>query len=202
MTSGTARPRRRRRPEVRRLLGWALVLAAAPGARADALDELLHRFAAHPTGHARFTETHELAMLKRPLLSSGELRYAAPDYLEKRTLLPRPETLVLSHGLLTAERGGHRHQVELAAHPELVPFIESIRATLAGDRPALEKYFVTDLSGAGEDWTLRLIPRPGQLEHSVAQVRLQGAGDVIRQVDIQLTDGDRSRLELTPDLPP
>ncbi|MBV9696644.1 MAG: outer membrane lipoprotein carrier protein LolA [Gammaproteobacteria bacterium] len=187
---------------LRRVLCLAVMLAGVANARADALDELLHRFAAHTAGHATFTEVHQYAMLKHPLRASGELRYAAPDYLEKRTLKPRPETLVLSHGMLTVERAGHRRQVELAAYPQLVPFIESIRATLAGDRGALEKYFVTDLSGADSGWSLRLTPRPGKLEHSVAEVRLSGAGDVIRRVDIRLTDGDHSTLDITPDPTP
>ena len=36
-----------------------------------------------------------MAMLKEPLHSSGELLYEAPDRLEKRTLKPRPEVLLL-----------------------------------------------------------------------------------------------------------
>ena len=37
--------------------------------------------------------------------SSGELFYDAPDRLEKRTLTPSAESLVLDHGVLTAQRG-------------------------------------------------------------------------------------------------
>jgi len=177
-------------------------LAVVSVARADALDELLRGFATHRTGHAAFTEVHEFALLKRPLRSSGELRYRSPDYLEKRTLQPRPETLVLKDGTLVAERGRHRRVLELAAHPELVPYIESIRATLAGDRAALERYFVVDVSGDASAWTLRLRPRPGPIGRSVQEVRLSGAAAAIREVDIRLKDGDRSRLEIGPDLPP
>jgi len=34
----------------------------------------------------------QLAMLERPLQSSGELLYDAPDRLEKRTLKPKAQT--------------------------------------------------------------------------------------------------------------
>ena len=81
-----------------------------------------------------------MAMLERPLRSSGELLYEAPDHLEKHTLEPRPETLILEHGVLTAQRG-HRSQVSGCRLPQVVPFVESVRATLAGDRAALEHYF-------------------------------------------------------------
>ena len=194
---------RRLRPErLRRLLVLALPLGLTSPSHADALDALLERFAARPAGHAAFTEVHELAMLERALSSSGELRYRAPDYLEKRTLHPRTETLLLDKGRLIIERGGHRREVELAAHPELVPYIESIRATLAGDRAALERYFVVELGADGPSWTLRLTPRAGAAEGSVAEVRMRGVADAIREVQILLKDGDRSRLSIGPELPP
>ena len=55
-------------------------------------------------GHVTFVEQHFLAMLDRPLESSGELLYDAPDRLEKRTLRPKPETLLLEQGVLSAHR--------------------------------------------------------------------------------------------------
>src|SRR6266480_3270593 len=80
---------------------------------------------------------HPPAMLERPLESSGELVYEAPDHLEERTLAPRVETLVLDHGVLTARRGSRSTTLPLREYPQVAPFVESIRATLAGDRAVL-----------------------------------------------------------------
>jgi len=41
------------------------------------------------SAHASFVETKSIAMLDKPVISSGELFYTAPDHLEKRTLNPR-----------------------------------------------------------------------------------------------------------------
>jgi hypothetical protein len=158
--------------------------------------------AAHRHGHVSFTEVHEMAMLKAPLTSSGELFYDAPARLEKRTLVPQPETLVLDHGVLTARRGHRQHVLELAAYPQVVPFVESIRATLAGDEAALERYFVTDFTGDLARWSLRLTPHEPVIARSIAEVTLAGERDAIRTIEIRERDGDRSRLTLGPDTTP
>src|SRR5215470_306318 len=129
----------------------AVVSAAAP---ASGLDELLARLAARRSSHVSFTEVHEMAMLTRPLESSGELLYEAPDHLEKRTLKPKPETLVLERGELSVTRGRRKHVLRLEDYPQAVPFVESIRATLAGDRAALERYFTAEFTGDLAHWML------------------------------------------------
>ena len=46
-------------------------------------------------GEVPYSETDYLELLDRPLKSSGVLIYDAPDHLEKRTLRPRKETVIL-----------------------------------------------------------------------------------------------------------
>jgi Outer membrane lipoprotein carrier protein LolA-like len=180
----------------------AAVTGRAETANPAAFDQLLQLFAARHHGHVSFTEVHELAMLKRPLQSSGELLYDAPDHLEKRTLSPRPETLTLDHGILTAQRGSHRRQLPLKDYPQVVPFVESIRATLAGDRAALERYFRVQFNGTLEDWSLLLTPVDPQVSRSVQQIRLAGSRERLHSVEISLTDGDRSLLTIGADISP
>lgn len=177
--------------------------ALAAGAAATAgLDELMALLATRRQGHVSFTEVHQMAMLKEPLKSSGELIYEAPDHLEKRTVTPKPESLVLDHGVLTAQRGTHRHVLTLADYPQVVPFVESIRATLAGDRAALERYFTVSLEGNLGSWTLQLAPRDATVARSVQQVRIRGERDAIRDVEIRQSDGDRSLVTIGPDVTP
>jgi hypothetical protein len=105
-------------------------------------------------GRVEFIEQQFLAILDHPVESSGELRYDAPDRLEKRTLLPKSERMVLAGGELTVERGGRRHMLDLHRYPQIQPFIESIRATLAGDRSALEQIFHVEFTGSSFPWTI------------------------------------------------
>lgn len=185
---------------------WLAALAApfiaVAASSADPLDALMHELAARRHGHVAFTEVQHLAMLDRPLESSGELLYEAPDRLEKRTLRPRPETLVLERGTLSATRGQRTRTLELAAWPQLAPLLEGLRATLAGDRSALERVFNVTLDGDATHWILHLAPREAAAARVVRQVSIAGAGADLKTVEILAADGDRSVLSVGPELPP
>jgi hypothetical protein len=167
-----------------------------------AFAEVLALLATRRHSHVSFTEVAEFKMLDRPLQSSGELLYDAPDRLEKRTLTPRAEDLLLANGELTAARGHHTRTVALRDYPQLAPLVESLRATLAGDRAALERLFKVAFSGSVEHWTLLLVPVDATLARSVQEVRIEGARNVLASVEILQTDGDRSRLTIGPEISP
>src|SRR5450756_1282587 len=131
-------------------------------------------------------------MLDRPVESSGELLYDAPDHLEKRTVKPKPESLVLDSGVITAVRGRHKYVLDLQQYPQIVPFIESIRATLAGDRPALERVFKLTFDGSFDHWALELAPLDAKVATIVKRMRIEGETDVIHSVEIFEADGDHS----------
>lgn len=175
--------------------------AAGPGSTpSHDIGPLMSLLAQRQHGHVSFTEQHFLAVLDRPVSSSGELLYDAPDRLEKRTLTPKPETLVLQHGVLTAQRGRHTYTLNVSDYPQVVPLIDSMRATLAGDRASLEHLFRVSFDGTLDQWTLLLLPSDPTVARSVKQIRIAGARDAIHTVEIQQADGDRSVLTIGPDV--
>lgn len=179
-----------------------LASAAVSQSTSSDLDEVMRLLAMRRHGRVEFIEQHFLAILKRPVESSGELLYDAPDRLEKRTLEPRAESLVLAGGVLTVERGRSHRVMDLRAHPQMRPFVESIRATLAGDRSALEKLFVLEFTGNVQSWSLTLVPLDVQAARSVARIQINGSRDELRRVEIRQADGDRSLMTLrTPAVP-
>ena len=178
------------------LLALALLALAALCADMSDLDAVMGQLAMRRHGRVEFVEQQFLAILDHPVESSGELRYDAPDRLEKRTLRPRPETLVLAGGELTVERNGRVRVLDLHRYPQVLPFVESIRATLAGDRSALEKVFHVDFAGSMTRWTLTLVPLDHQLMRTVKQVQIDGSRDQLLRVEIRQTDGDRSLMTL------
>ena len=177
--------------------------ACAAAAGVSDLDEVLGLLAMRQHGRVEFIEQQFLAVLNRPIESSGELRYDAPDRLEKRTLKPHVETLVLAAGVLTVERARSRRVMDLHAYPQVLPFVESIRATLAGDRSALQRFFQLNFAGSVSRWTLTLVPLESKVKQSVSQVRIDGIRDQLLKVEIRQPDGDRSLMTLRPStLPP
>ncbi|MGC1389321.1 MAG: LolA-related protein [Steroidobacteraceae bacterium] len=177
-------------------IGLLVLLGTAARAAPDDLDELLHLLGERHHGHVDFVEQHFLALLTRPVESSGELIYDAPDRLEKRTLEPRPESLMLEGDVLSIRRGRHRHVLDLKAYPQILPIIESIRATLTGDRDALERTFRVEYAGNLDRWTLLLVPRESRIAAAVTQVRIDGSREHLRDVEIRERDGDRSLMTL------
>lgn len=177
-----------------------LVLSLSTAAAADApawnLDSLMQSLAKVGMGRADFVETRTIAMLDKPVESSGQLFYVAPDKLEKRTVKPRPEELIIEGNTLTIERGGRTMTMAVDSAPELAGFVDSIRGTLAGDRKALERSFALSLDGSPERWTLLLKPRNERMARAVSAIRIAGSRDDVRRIDIEQADGDRSVMTI------
>ncbi|AOI93347.1 outer membrane lipoprotein carrier protein LolA [Burkholderia pseudomultivorans] len=178
--------------------GFALPARAADTAPAWTLDRLMSTLAQHKSGRATFTETKYLSIAAQPVESSGELLFVAPDHLEKHTLSPKPEHMVVDGDMLTVERNNRKYTLALARYPELGAFIDSIRATLAGNRFALEQVYKVALAGRGDDWTLTLTPLDARMLKVVSTITLDGTRDVLRSVAIRQADGDHSLMRLQP----
>ncbi|WP_394755969.1 LolA-related protein [Rhodoferax sp.] len=179
-------------------LALGLVLAAISPAALAAwnLQQLMDALAQNKSSQASFVEKKNIAMLERPVESSGQLFYTAPDHLEKRTLKPKPESMVIDGDALLIERGRQKHRLQLQAYPELAAFIDSIRGTLAGDRQALERNYRLSLEGTAERWTLELLPRDDKMLAVVRRIRIAGAGDQVRSIEITQADGDSSLMSI------
>jgi len=178
-----------------------LLLLGASVAHAEGdwdIDRLMQALSQVRTGHASFVEKKSIAMLDAPVESSGELFYTAPDKLEKRTLKPKPEAMLLDGSNITVERRGKKHVLQLQSYPEIAAFIDSIRGTMAGDRAALERNFKLSLEGSEQDWTLGLVPTNDKMKKVVQKLRMGGSGGELRSIAILQADGDSSVMTITP----
>jgi outer membrane lipoprotein-sorting protein len=178
------------------LLAAVVMLLLAPAAQAADwdIDQLMQDLAQIRSNRATFVEKKFIAIIDKPVESSGELFYSAPDRLEKRTLKPKPESMILEQSTLIIERGRQKHRLSLQDYPELSAFIDSIRGTLAGDRKALERSFRLNLTGTAEQWTLQLVPLNEKMQSVVRQIRIGGVRDSVRSIETNQTDGDRSLM--------
>ena len=150
------------------------------------------------SAQARFVETRHSALLKAPLVLQGTLAYRRPDRVEKHVLAPYDERIIVEGGRLTVDnRTRSRKQVlAVSSAPGLAALVESIRATRAGDLPALQRHFALQVEGTRERWTLILRPLDAQVGDYVVSLTLSGSGARISQVTIEETSGDRSVMEI------
>ena len=186
--------------------GWLLavccagtIFAAAPVARAtDRFDfpTLMQAFAKTSSAEARFTERRTMSIFKKPLDSSGVLRYTAPDRLEKHTLQPADEMLLVERDQITLERAGRKRVLALGDYPALWALVESMRGTLAGDAATLTRFYEARLDGSEARWVLTLVPREPRMSELVATIRLTGRNARIEEIDIFETGGDRTSMTI------
>jgi hypothetical protein len=171
------------------------------GADPWGLTRLMREFAVVRSARARFTETKYLKMLDRPIKSSGTLAYEAPARLEKLTLLPKRERMLVERDKVTLETGAQpkRRVLSITDNPLLRAFIESIRATLAGDLATLERFYRVELDGAADHWQLRLEPADAKTKSAVRVIRITGSGGEIGSVEVEQSDGDRSVMTMVRD---
>ena len=162
------------------------------------LDDFLGEMSRHREARARFSERQFLSLLDAPVDSSGELLFVAPDRLEKRTLSPRRESLIVAGDQLRVEQGGVTRTLSLGQIPEAAALIESLRATLSGDRKTLESVFEIDWKGRREQWQMQLVPRAARSRDLVTKITLSGAGADVQTVEIDQRDGDRSVMRILP----
>jgi hypothetical protein len=172
--------------------------AAQPAQGGFTLGQLMGSLAQRKHGEVAYREEDYFAILDRPVKSSGVLVYDAPDRLEKRTLKPKKESLVLQGDDLTAQRGRRIYHLQLSAYPQVAPLVAAIRDTLGGNEAALERVFKVDFTGTEGDWKLRLVPLDEDVARKVSTVEIAGARDEIRSVTISQVDGDRSVMTLGP----
>lgn len=149
----------------------------------------------------QFTERKTMRMLTQPLISSGRLAYVAPSHIEKVTVSPMPERLVMDGDRVTIVSGPNNdtHTFSVADYPQIGGLIEGIRATLAGDLPTLERIYTTRLSGTQAAWDLQLVPKDEDLARFVKRIDFRGDGYRIRTIDTEGSDGDRSEMTIVED---
>ena len=179
----------------------SLVLVALPAWPAEGrwgLADLMRSLKTVDSSTARFSERKELAILNEPLESSGTLIYRAPGRLEKHTLTPERESLVLDRDELVLESAerGWKKSFALREHPVVWAFVESIRSTLAGDLATLQRFYDVKLKGIESRWQLTFVPREPDMKALVDEILISGSRTSISRIEIRETGGDRSVMTI------
>lgn len=163
---------------------------------------LMRELAAREHSQASFVERKYLKVLKAPLEVSGVLTYSRPGFLEKRTLKPKPETLIVDNDKLVLENPArHERRVLKLQDFPLWGLVESIRATLGGDIEALERFYRVELDGTADNWRLFLDPRERKMKDVISMVRIDGHRAHIDRIEVQEAGGDRSVMRIREDVP-
>ena len=170
---------------------------AAPAAADEwGLPQLMQNLAKVQSSHGKFVEKKYLSVLNKPLEASGTLLFQAPAHLEKHTLVPKAENLVLDQGVLTIENSARniKRTLVLQEYPAVWAFVESIRSTLAGDLPMLERFYTIRLEGSEAKWRMQLLPLEQRTREVVREIVIAGRGNRLTSIETSESNGDHSTL--------
>ena len=164
-----------------------------------ALDSLMQLLARVQESQATFTEVKVMANLTRPLQGSGRLSYRRPSHLEKTTLEPQAERLVVDGERLTlAEGNAAPKTINLNGEPVIRALVDAIRGTLSGDLAALRRSYAVSMEGNTAAWRLTLLPTDPSVAQLIVSTTIEGAGASLRAVQTALTNGDHIRMTIAP----
>ncbi|MEN3352620.1 MAG: hypothetical protein V7640_778 [Betaproteobacteria bacterium] len=184
------------------LLNFCPLSVGAPASPSSwNLEVLMQDLAQVKSARARFVERKFLRILNDPLELRGTLSYSAPSHLEKHTLTPKRESLVLDQDRLTLEDEvrKQRRTLALQEYPVIWALVESIRATLAGDLQSLNRFYQVRLEGDPREWRLILTPRDSKMKAMVTDIRMTGTRRSVRVIEVNEAGGDRSEMTIIQD---
>lgn len=178
-------------------------LSCAEEASSWDVRQLMQGLAQVKEAKGNFVERKFLSVLNRPLESSGTLMFQAPAHLEKHTLAPKVESLVLDHGVLTIDSKARntKRTLVLQEYPALWAFVESIRSTLAGDLPTLQRFYNIELEGNASHWKIRLLPIELKVREVMREIRISGHGNRVDSFETVESNGDRALMTVVDDTP-
>jgi outer membrane lipoprotein carrier protein LolA len=143
----------------------SIYLLAGPAWSDTSIDpgRLIERLARAAPARIAFAEARYSALLREPIVVSGELAYLGPAHLDRDVTTPYREHTAIRDESVSIEREGEPPRTfALKRAPELRGILTGFAGVLAGDSAAVKRSFTLAAKGSDDAWTLELTPiEPG-----------------------------------------
>ena len=137
---------------------------------------LITRLAKPVSTSVPFTEVRFSALLREPLVVSGQLVYGGPSSLDRQVTEPYQEdTEIRGESVRTQRAGQPARSFSLQRAPELRGLLAGLSALLAGDAQAIHRNFSVQLNGDEQQWQLELTPNDARIRRRLKLIRAQGS---------------------------
>ena len=148
--------------------------------------------------HVEYREIKSLTILDSTIEHTGMLSYYAPATVVREVRQPISETFAVDGDTLIIRRADTEKVIQMDTNPIIRAFVESFRATLSGNVELLNEHYHIEFSGTAIEWKLQLSPRSRKLKRFIRSIELEGQQTLIGRIEITESNGDWSRMELTP----
>ena len=183
---------------MRRLMASLLLLVAAFSAVAAAEPDTLTRIGTqieqHAVVRAEFTQTKQMAALKRPLVTTGRLVFSRSHGVLWQIEQPyRMSYLLGENRIVEMAADGTRRERGLRDVPGLAQVGRIFRALLGANTSALRETFEVGVQGDPARWEIDLKPRQAQLAQFLSGLHLSG-GRFVEAIRIDEVGGDNTQI--------
>ena len=145
-----------------------------------------------------FREDKHIALLARPLSSTGTIYFDRDRGIVRTTRTPRAEKAVLTRTALKIQTAGHTEEIPLDKSKDLQAFALVFPTLLRGERAAIERSFDIALYGRGDAWwALVFTPRAPSLRGLVRRVVVFGRAGELVALQVAEASGDTTDTRLT-----
>jgi hypothetical protein len=160
------------------------LFALAPALAADDLAErVIARLASYPVVRADFVQERTQPSLTKRVVSTGRMVLSREHGLLWQVEAPVKVTLIFTASGAT---GGGAAEAEMG---------RLVRAILTGDLGELRSAFTLEPHGDLERWTIRLLPKTGELAQYLRVIEL-GGGAHLESIGIDQAAGERLRVRM------
>jgi hypothetical protein len=179
------------------LLALAASSVCAPLCAAEpaTLAHIAAQLGQHAVVRAEFTQTRQLAVMKRPLVSSGRVLYARGHGVLWQAEQPRRVSYALGEDRIAEiAADGARRERGVREVPGLSQVSRVLRALFDADSAVLQQYFELSVRGDAARWELDLKPRQAQLAQFLAAMQVSG-GRFVDAVRLEDAGGDVTQIQ-------
>lgn len=182
----------------RQFLAAAAVVAFAPDALADQVDDVLARItksrASIKTLKAPFEQTRIIGLLASEVKSKGKLTLVRPDRLRWDLFPPDEVTYWIGPEGLAMRNADGVTKVGKAAAGRFAAVLGDLLVMLGGDMRTLRKRYDIRVKESGDDLTITAKPKDADVKKHVASLKMKARerGAVVERIEIHETNGDQS----------
>lgn len=171
-------------------------LVTGEPARGASLDAVIARVAFDRL-MCKFSEDKRVALLARPLKSTGMIYFDRAKGVVRQASTPKAGEVVVTKDAVRIRDGRRVETIPLAKSRELRAFATVFPTVLRGDRAELESSFEIGLFGSERGWwALAFTPRSEALRAMITRVLVFGHGTDIVSLQVSEASGDRTDTRL------
>ena len=146
----------------------------------------------------KFSEEKHVALLARPLRSTGTIYFDRKRGIARTTLTPKLQQVLLTPTMLRIRKGDRTEEIPLDKSKDLKAFALIFPTLLRGERAELERTFEIGLHGKDTDWwALTFTPKTESLRKLVRSVVVFGRKGDLVSLQVAEASGDTTETRLS-----